>query len=178
MVAHTPCRYANDVPQNGGGSKSCSQVIHKPRTLKSFGWIRCLDARRVRWSARLRPGLQLGMRTSPQQDEMAQERLANVSFRRNIKCLSSGWKREEWHSRCCLILINGKPFTIARVCLPASAAHNRRGNRRDVKLSNRPRFRRRNPRMPALKNSTDAGYQPRSSHWHRTKPGLGANPGR
>src|SRR5664280_888336 len=28
-----PSRYANGVPQNGGGSKSCSQVIHNRRTL-------------------------------------------------------------------------------------------------------------------------------------------------
>jgi hypothetical protein len=113
-----------------------------------------------------------------QRDEMAQECPVDMSFRRDIKRLSFGWKREGWHSRCCFIFIDGKPFTIARVYLPASAVHGRRRNRRDVKLSSRLRFHRRNAGKWDFKNSTDTGSQTRSSHWRRKKPELGANPGR
>ena len=134
MVAHTPCRYANGVPQNGVGSKSCSQVIHNQRTLISFRRICPLDTRRT--------------------------------------CLSGitscvhlpGGRGRSGIAAAALFFINGKPFTIANLYLPASAVHSRSGNRCDVKLSKRPRFRRRNTGTRAFRNSTDTGSQPRLSH--------------
>jgi len=39
-----------------------------------------------------------------QRDELARKCPADVFVRNNIMRLSSGLKREEWHSRCCMIL--------------------------------------------------------------------------
>ena len=71
------------------------------------------------------------------------------------------------------LFINGKPFLIANLYLPALAVHSRSGNRRDVKLS----LFRRGITAGRGHAGDNAGEKRDYLVGGRTKPELGANPG-